>query len=119
MSHRTTRESAPAFVDRRQAEDARKAIHEPDVIRGLGQIFKVLGDETRLKICLVLARDELCVSDIAGLVGLSESGVSHQLRLMKALRLVTYRRDGKMTYYMLDDEHIEALIRLGVRHVSE
>jgi DNA-binding transcriptional ArsR family regulator len=108
-----------SFVDRRRAEDARKAIHSREVLQGLSQTFKMLGDETRLKICLVLARHELCVNDIAGLVGLSESAVSHQLRLMKAMRLVTYRREGKMTLYMLDDEHIEELIHVGVRHVSE
>jgi DNA-binding transcriptional ArsR family regulator len=118
-AHATVVLPAPAFLHRQQAEDARKAIHAPAVLRGLSQAFKMLGDETRLKICLVLARQELCVGDIAGLVGLSESAVSHQLRLMKAMRLVTYRKEGKMTFYMLDDEHIEDLIRLGVRHVSE
>ncbi len=111
--------SGPVFLHRRAAEDARKGIHDRETLQGLSQIFKMLGDETRLKICLVLARQELCVGDVAGLVGLSESAVSHQLRIMKALRLVTYRREGKMTYYMLDDEHIEELIRLGVRHVCE
>lgn len=110
---------AEAFVDRESAIVARKAIHDRDTLRGLCETFKMLGDETRLKICLALARRELCVSDIAVLLSLSESAVSHQLRLLKAMRLVTYRREGKMTYYMLDDEHIEALIRLGVRHVAE
>jgi ArsR family transcriptional regulator len=107
------------FIRRRAAEDARKAIHGSATLQGLSEIFKMLGDETRLKICLVLARRELCVNDVAGLVGLSESGVSHQLRIMKAMRLVKYRKEGKMTFYMLDDDHIEDLIRLGVRHVSE
>ncbi|MEW6511114.1 MAG: metalloregulator ArsR/SmtB family transcription factor [Bacteroidota bacterium] len=109
----------PEFVDRRHAEDARKAIHAPAVLRGLSQTFKMLGDESRLKICLALSRHELCVGDLAGLVGLSESAVSHQLRIMKAMRLVTYRKEGKMTFYMLDDEHIEDLIRLGAKHVAE
>jgi DNA-binding transcriptional ArsR family regulator len=59
------------------------------------------------------------VSDIAALLGLTDSAVSHQLRIMKTMRLVKYRKEGKMTYYMLDDEHIEQLIRLGVRHVQE
>jgi DNA-binding transcriptional ArsR family regulator len=107
------------FVDRAGAAAARKAIHHDVILSGLGETFKMLGDITRLKICLALARTELCVSDIAALLDLSESAVSHQLRLMKTLRLVTYRRDGKKTFYMLDDEHIEELIRLGVRHVGE
>jgi ArsR family transcriptional regulator, lead/cadmium/zinc/bismuth-responsive transcriptional repressor len=59
------------------------------------------------------------VTDIAGLLGLTESAVSHQLRLMKAMRLVAYRKEGKMTYYMLDDDHIEELLRLSVHHVTE
>jgi ArsR family transcriptional regulator len=104
---------------RRAAEEARRAMHGPATLQGLAEIFKTLGDETRLKICEVLSRHELCVGEIAALVGLTESAVSHQLRLMKALRLVTYRREGKMTFYMLDDAHVEELIRLGLRHVSE
>ena len=111
--------AAPAFAHRRAAEDARKAIHRPEILRGLSETFKMLGDESRLKICLVLARQELCVGDIAALVGLSESAVSHQLRLMKTMRLVRYRREGRMTLYMLDDSHIGDLIRLGERHVAE
>ena len=111
--------AGPVFMYRRAAEEAGKAIHTRETMQAVAQIFKMLGDETRLKICLVLARHELCVSDVAGLVGLSESAVSHQLRIMKAMRVVTYRKEGRMTFCMLDDEHIEELIRLGVRHVSE
>jgi ArsR family transcriptional regulator, lead/cadmium/zinc/bismuth-responsive transcriptional repressor len=107
------------FLHKDHVTAARKAIHDPETLRGLSDTFKVLGDITRLKICLALARQELCVSDIAALLSLTDSAVSHQLRLLKAMRLVKYRKDGKMTYYMLDDEHIEDLIRLGVRHVSE
>lgn len=118
-SHALPGSPGPVFLRRRAAQEAGKAIHGRETLQGLSQIFKMLGDETRLKICLVLSRHELCVSDVAGLVGLSESAVSHQLRIMKAMRLVTYRKEGKMTFYMLDDEHIEELIRLGVRHVSE
>src|SRR5512142_564493 len=107
------------FVDRHEALEARKAIHAETTLRGLSEIFKVLGDPTRLKICLALSRHELCVSDLAAVAAISESAVSHQLRLMKTMRLVRYRKEGKMTYYMLDDDHIEQLITLGARHVSE
>lgn len=79
----------------------------------------MLADPTRLKIVLALAREELCVCDVAALLGVSESAISHQLRLLKNLRLVKYHRDGKMAYYSLDDEHIEDLIRVANRHVSE
>jgi DNA-binding transcriptional ArsR family regulator len=106
-------------IPRDRVSAARKAIHDSETLRGLSETFKMLGDPTRLKICLALQQRELCVSELAAAVGLSESAVSHQLRLLKALRLATYRREGKMTYYMLDDDHIHALIRLGVRHVCE
>lgn len=111
--------SPPSGIHRDRVSAARKAIHDAETLRGLSETFKMLGDPTRLKICLALQQQELCVSDLAAAVDLSESAVSHQLRLLKALRLVAYRREGKMTYYMLDDAHIHALIRLGVRHVSE
>ena len=111
--------SLPGITDRAGVNAARRAIHDDRTLQGLSETFKVLGDQTRLKICLALARRELCVGDIAALLSVTESAVSHQLRLLKTMRLVTYRRDGKQTYYMLDDEHIEALIQLGVRHVNE
>jgi ArsR family transcriptional regulator, lead/cadmium/zinc/bismuth-responsive transcriptional repressor len=108
-----------AFLDKEGATAARKAIHGEATLQGLSETFKVLGDVTRLKICLALSRRELCVGDIATLLHLSDSAVSHQLRIMKTMRLVRFRRDGKMMYYMLDDDHIDDLIRIGVRHVSE
>ncbi len=117
----TTRDviEAGTFVHRSHAIRAARAIHDDATLMGLSEIFKMLGDVTRLKICLALSKQELCVSDLARLLDLTESAVSHQLRIMKAMRLVTYRREGKMTYYMLDDEHVEELITMGVRHVSE
>ena len=108
-----------SFVHPEDAAQADKALLQTETLHGLTETFKVLGDPTRLNILLAVSRSELCVSDIAALLGLSESAVSHQLRLMKSMRLVRYRRAGKMIYYMVDDEHIEDLIRMGVRHVSE
>jgi len=118
MEPRSTSPTGPG-IRRDRVNAARGALRDAETLRGLSETFKMLGDPTRLKICLVLQGRELCVSDLATAVSLSESAVSHQLRLLKTLRLVTYRREGKMTYYMLDDDHIEALIRLGLRHVAE
>ncbi len=109
----------PIFVDPEGVRIARHAIPRDEMLRRLSEIFKVLGDITRLKILTALSRSELCVSDLAALLALSESAVSHQLAQMKSMRLVRYRRQGKMTYYLLDDEHIEDLIRMGVRHAAE
>ena len=107
------------ILDKGRVSAASKAIHDTDTLIGLSETFKVLGDITRLKICLALSRQELCVGDIALLLHLTDSAVSHQLRMMKTMRLVKYRKEGKMTYYMLDDHHIEELMSLGVKHVKE
>ena len=88
-------------------------------VAGLSEIFKVLGDETRTKILYLLAHKELCVCDLATLLDMSLPAVSHHLRLLKALRLVKYHRDGKMVYYSLDDEHILNLIREAQAHFTE
>lgn len=85
----------------------------------LSETFRVLGDPTRLKIVIMLTKAELCTLDISEVLGVSESAVSHQLRLLKTLRLVKQRKEGKMVFYSLDDEHIEDLIRVAARHVSE
>jgi len=98
---------------------ARKAILHEESIWGLTETFKVLSDPTRLKIVLALLRQELCVLDIAELIGISESAVSHQMRMLKTLRLVKQRKEGKMVFYSLEDEHIEDLIRVATRHIGE
>jgi len=107
------------FVHKKDVDAARRSIPQESMLLGLSETFKVLGDSTRLKICLALSHQELCVCDLAALLSVSESAISHQLRLMKTMRLVRHRKEGKMSYYTLDDEHIEDLIRVGVRHVSE
>ena len=98
---------------------ARKAILKHESILSLTETFKVLNDPTRLRIVLVLLKEELCVFDIAELVGISESAVSHQMRMLKTLRLVKQRKEGKMVFYSLEDEHIEDLIRVATRHIEE
>jgi ArsR family transcriptional regulator, lead/cadmium/zinc/bismuth-responsive transcriptional repressor len=85
----------------------------------LAETFKVLGDVTRVRILDALSRTELCVGDIAQLLGLSESAVSHQLRLLRDQRLVRPRRAGQMIFYSLDDHHIVKLFAQGLEHVQE
>ena len=85
----------------------------------LAETFKVLGDATRVRILDALSRSELCVCDIARLVGLSDSAVSHQLRLLRSMCLVRPRRDGRQVYYALDDQHIIDLFEQGLEHVEE
>jgi ArsR family transcriptional regulator, lead/cadmium/zinc/bismuth-responsive transcriptional repressor len=88
-------------------------------LEGLAETFKVLADPTRLRIALTLLHREMCVHDIAASVSISESAASHQLRLLRSLRLVKHRREGKQIFYSLDDHHIEQLIRVATEHVTE
>ena len=88
-------------------------------VAALAETFKVLGDVTRVRILDALSRSELCVCDLAQLIGLSESAVSHQLRLLRGMRLVRARRDGRMAFYTLDDQHIVRLFEQGMEHVEE
>ena len=88
-------------------------------VDGLTEIFRVLGDPTRVRILDALATAELCVGDIAHRLGVSESAVSHQLRLLRSSRIVRARREGRMMFYSLDDRHVLSLFRQGLRHVQE
>ena len=85
----------------------------------LADTFKLLGDATRVRMLDALSRSELCVCDLAGLLGLSESAVSHQLRLLRGMRVVRARRAGRMVFYTLDDQHIIGLFEQGLEHVEE
>ena len=88
-------------------------------VEGLAETFRVLGDPTRVRILDALAGGELCVCDIASLVNISESAVSHQLRLLRGMRLVRPRRAGRLVYYAVDDHHILELMKQAMTHVEE
>jgi DNA-binding transcriptional ArsR family regulator len=88
-------------------------------LAALAEIFKILGDPTRVRLLDALSRADLCVCDLASLLGLSESAVSHQLRLLRGTRVVRARREGRMVFYSLDDQHVLSLFQQGLRHVEE
>lgn len=88
------------------------------IAQRVAETFKVLGDPTRVKILRALSTRELCVCDISAVVGMGQSAVSHQLRALRNARLVKYRREGKMVWYSLDDEHIAGLLLQGIEHVE-
>lgn len=98
---------------------ARRSLPDEQVVIGMSETFKVLGDPNRLRIVIALSQSELCTLDLAQTLGMTESAVSHQLRLLKALRLVRQRKDGKLVFTSLDDEHIEDLLRIARRHATE
>lgn len=88
-------------------------------IQPLADVFKVLGEPTRLRILRVLMNQEVCVRDIADELGMGQSAVSHQLRILRDARLVQFRRDGKTVYYSLADAHVFTLLDVGLEHVAE
>jgi ArsR family transcriptional regulator len=92
---------------------------DEDAVAALAETFKVLGDTTRVRILDALARAEVPVCDLAQLLGLTQSAVSHQLRLLRGMRLVKSRRVGRHIYYMADDDHIVGLFEQGLEHVQE
>lgn len=107
------------FVDEEKVKAVAKKLAADGHIYELTETFKLLGDPTRLKIILALKEEELCVCDLATLLGVSRSAISHQLRLLKNLRLVKFRRQGKIAYYSLDDTHISELIEASMEHIRE
>jgi DNA-binding transcriptional ArsR family regulator len=107
------------FFNEARVRSLQAKMKSDGVFHDLSETFKVLGDPTRAKIIFALREEELCVCDLARLLGLTSSAVSHQLRTLRNLRVVRYRKEGKMAYYSLDDDHIRTLFSEGLRHVEE
>ena len=97
----------------------RSLLPDEDDLYDLAELFKVFGDSTRIKILYVLFESELCVCDIAQLLGMTQSAVSHQLRILKSNKLVKFRREGKTVFYSLDDDHVRSILSLGMEHLDE
>ena len=91
----------------------------PEILVDLAEFFKVFGDVTRVRILYALLDGELCVGDIAQLLGLTQTACSHQLRVLKNNKLVRFRREGKVVYYSLSDDHVRSMIETGMEHVTE
>ena len=94
-------------------------IPQEEMLYDLAELYKVFGDSTRIKILYVLFESEVCVCDIASVLKMSMSAISHQLRVLKQARLVKYRREGKTVYYSLSDEHVKTILAQGMEHISE
>lgn len=100
-------------------EEVRRHIPEEDVLYDLTELFRVFGDSTRVRILYALFEAELCVCDIAALLGMTQSAISHQLRALKNVHLVRARREGKSVFYSLADSHVRTIIDQGLEHVLE
>ncbi|MGN0642426.1 MAG: ArsR/SmtB family transcription factor [Huintestinicola sp.] len=90
-----------------------------EILYDLAELFKIFGDTTRIKILYALFESELCVNDIAQLLGVTQTAVSHQLRVLKSNKLVKFRKEGKIVFYSLSDDHVRSIIEKGMEHVEE
>lgn len=106
-------------INKTPLERVTEQLPEDEILYDLAELFKVFGDSTRIKILYALFEEELCVQDISSLLKISQSAVSHQLQILKANKLVKYRRDGKTIYYSLADNHVCSIINQGMEHVAE
>ena len=106
-------------IDAKKVSSARRAARSGEQVQLVADTFRVLGDPTRLRIVDALSRHELCVCDLALIVGASQSTVSHSLRALRQMRVVRYRKDGKIAYYSLDDDHVAKLLPLAFEHAEE
>jgi DNA-binding transcriptional ArsR family regulator len=109
----------PACEASHLADKRKTALMGLETVHAVADTFRVLGDPTRVRMLDALSSGELCVCDIASLVGISESAVSHQLRLLRGMRLVRPRRAGRLVYYAVDDQHILELLKQASTHVEE
>jgi len=100
-------------------EKVEKVMPDEQQLLDLSEFFKIFGDSTRIKILYVLSQSEMCVCDIATLLQMGQSAISHQLRVLKQMRLVTFRREGKTVFYRLADAHIQTILGQGMEHISE
>ena len=117
MEHPLT--CAECHVHQDILQKSRQVMPDDEQLFDLAEVFKVFGDSTRIRIMYALQPGEMCVCDISELLGVTQSAISHQLRLLKNHRLVKYRREGKSIFYSLDDEHVSSILAQGFHHITE
>lgn len=105
-------------INPKMVERVRECVIDRELAVELADLFRVMADTTRLRIISLLAEGELCVCDIAAALSMTQSAVSHQLRVLRMMRLVRFRKDGRIAYYTLDDDHVLKLYKLGIDHLS-
>lgn len=104
-------------IHKEVVDDVKGKMPTTKTFESLANLFKILGDNTRIKILFSLSENEMCVCDIANLLGMTKSSISHQLSTLRKNKIVKYRRDAKQVYYSLDDEHICQLFLIGLEHI--
>ena len=106
-------------IHKEVVENVKNKLPKEETLYDLAELFKVFGDSTRIKIICSLFESEMCVCDLSCLLNMTQSAISHQLRVLKSARLVKFRRNGKVVYYSLDDEHIKQIFDAGLHHITE
>ena len=106
-------------IHKEVVENVKNKLPKEETLYDLAELFKVFVDSTRIKIICSLFESEMCVCDLSVLLNISQSAISHQLRVLKSARLVKFRRAGKVIYYSLDDEHIKQIFDAGLHHITE
>lgn len=106
-------------INQEVVNKVKKLLPKDEVLYDLAELFKAFGDSTRVKILCSLFESDMCVCDLAAVLGISQSAISHQLRTLKASRLVKFKRVGKVVYYSLEDEHIKQIFNEGFKHIVE
>ncbi|MFQ6129454.1 MAG: ArsR/SmtB family transcription factor [Candidatus Hadarchaeaceae archaeon] len=107
------------YVNEKVVKKIKSQMLKDDLALRLADIFRILGDPTKVKMLHALSKGELCVCDLAALLDMTQSAISHQLRLLRNARIVKFRKEGKMAYYSLADEHVVKLIQMGAEHAEE
>ena len=107
------------IIHEEMIEKVKNRMPDEEILYDVAELFKVFGDTTRIKILCALFESEMCVCDIAALLGMTHSAISHQLRVLKSAKLVKNRKEGKTVYYSLNDEHIKTIFDQGLSHVTE
>jgi len=100
-------------------EKVQKKMPDEELLLNLAELFKVFGDSTRIRIISALMFSKMCVCDIAAVLGMTKSAISHQLRILRQTKLVKNQREGKIVYYSLDDKHVSAIFKQGFAHINE
>lgn len=108
-----------AHVHKNLVHQIEDGMPNEEMMQSLADFYKVFGDVTRIKILCILSQTELCVCDLAEVTGMTQSAISHQLRVLKQMKLVKNRRDGKIVYYSLADVHIQSILNQGLEHIAE
>ena len=119
MAEETNLNGAYLHVHDQVVAQVRETLPPEQTLSDLAELFKIFGDATRIRILLVLFQSEVCVYDLAKLLNMTQSAISHQLAVLKKSKLVKYRREGKTVFYSLSDGHVRTIIDQGMEHVSE